>query len=154
MGTPNSTSIVNYLVTQLGTITVAGGYKTTVAEVTRYGRNPDEAPRRPSLDVHKGPVDYTYVHGNQLRCTMAVHVFGHVYGDTEAARLIAVENLLDDCIAALFSDPTCSSEAIDLTIRRSEDNVSDLPSLRTNQGLGADLVIELQVRWDRTTSLS
>jgi hypothetical protein len=154
MSTPNSTAILSNIVSTLSAITTGGGYHTTVAEVCRYGRNPEEAPKRPSLYVHKGAVEYSYAHGNMLRCTMTVTIFGHVYAATHALRDAAIEELLDDCVAALMVDPTRGGNAIDTVFVRSEDDVSDLPSQRTAQGLGSDFALEITVMWDRLTTSS
>jgi len=153
MGTPNATTIVNDLVTQLGTISVDNGYNTDVAEVTRTVKTWDEATTRPSIGVGKGRVQYEHGHGGYLRCSMMVTIVGHVLGSTEAARLTALENMLDDIVAALFADHTRSGSAVKTTLIFSDDDNGVAHSV-PHYGAGSSLQIELRVTWDRTTGAS
>jgi hypothetical protein len=151
MATPNSTEIVNDLVTALSAISVAGGYKTDVETVSRTVKTWDEATQRPEIGVGKQPVIYEPYAPNCLRCTMQVSLVAHILNATEAGRLTAVENLLDDIIKAIYTDHTRSSNAIDTKILRSDDDLGVGHSV-THQGYGASLLVELECKWDRTTS--
>lgn len=153
MATPAAKLIFDDLVTALEGITVANGYKTNVLSVLFHSEMPEDATARPTIGVHRMPVQYSYDYPGVLRCTAPVTLFGHVDGATEAARFAAIENLLDDMIAAVHADPTRGGNAIDTIVTQSDDDTGE-GGLRYSQGLGASVALQLQVRWDRVTSSS
>lgn len=153
MATPNSTGIINDLITALEAITTAGGYKTDVEKVTRTVKTWDEATQRPEIGVGKGAVQYRYEYANCIRCTMRVTLGAHILAADAETRLTAVENILDDIIAAVHDDYTRSGNAIKTTIVNSEDDLG-VGHAVTHQGYGASLAVELQIEWTRTTGSS
>jgi len=153
MGTPRINTILDAFYARLGTISIANGYKTDVAETTYHSRVSQEVTQRPTIGLHKGAVTYKHEHGDEVYCECLVYIVGHIEADTPAARVAAVEALIDDVIAAVYTDYTWNAEGIDVKLRQSADSLGE-PEASANHALIAEFTVEFAVHWQRTTEAS
>jgi hypothetical protein len=153
MGTPRINTILDAFYARLGTISIANGYKTDVAETTYFSREFDNVQQRPTIGLHKGPVTYKQEHGDVVYCECLVYVVGHIESDTPSGRVAAVEALIDDVIAAVYTDYTWDAEGIDVKLRSDATTLGE-PEVSQNHSLVASFSLEFAVHWDRTTGAS
>jgi hypothetical protein len=107
VATPKRTLILNDLVTTMQSITVANGYNSTVAKVTRAPRAWTEVapPDRPFIAVVAGPERPRELPG-QYRVELDVLLHCLVEAATEEAKITAINNLRNDIRKAINVDQT------------------------------------------------
>ena len=122
MATPSRKLIVDNIKTTLEGITVAGGYKTTVAKVEVLAKTWLQVAEvvRPWLGIVPKETMYQHLPGGLVRSTFKIDIIGHVIKGTYAEKRERLANLLDDQWAALNVDDTRGSNAVSTFITESE----------------------------------
>ena len=151
MGTPRRTNILLDVKATLDTIIVANGYKTATVTVEQYVRPYEDVPQaqRPYIGFATGMEIPEHRPFGGMHWTIPVVVVGYVYASDWTARSAAINNLVDDVIAALETDTTRGGYAISTSIKGLETNESDPDS----QGDGY-LIMDFEIAYERTTSAS
>ena len=145
--------ILSNLVSTLQGIDGTGSYTTTISNVFTHTRtwNEVDATIRPAACVHLGSEEYEYeafsgTEGN-IRVSMTVDLLFYLDASTEATRLAAIDNLLDDVWIALHTDDTRGGNAISTTILSAQ---TDEPDIDGQESLRVTLLIV----YDRNTGVS
>lgn len=164
MGTPARTSILADIAATLATITVANGYKSTVAQVDRYLRDYDDvdASDKPWLGFFPGPERAEHRFGGCITMTLPVTIVGHVSvastgAETvdQTARTVALSNLQDDVIAALSADIRRGGNAIETRLSGIASQTDEgVPEHESDAGGSASIQLTFEVVYDRTTGSS
>lgn len=145
MATPGRDLILDNIVTVLGTITVAAGYKTTVTTVARGFRDWAEmgASELPAIQVWPGRCRYKegYLPFSQIRAVLEVRILAHVTAATLTAKQDALAAIEDDIIAALSLDTkrggsAAEPNAISTTVVESGTDEGD-DSVNSEGGTGS-----------------
>tara|TARA_R110000824_G_scaffold401624_1_gene613168 strand:+ start:110 stop:565 length:456 start_codon:yes stop_codon:yes gene_type:complete len=151
MGTPARTSILSNMSTTLAGITTGNGYNTTVVTVEGEAKTWADVPAslKPWIGYVPTAETLQYLPGNQIRVVLPVQLICHIVGQTQSARSVALNNLLDDVIAVLSVDTTRGSKAISTTVL----------SVETDEGApGAigegSMVLAVEVAYMRTSGQS
>jgi len=153
MGTPNRTNILLDLNTTLNTISTNNGYNTDIDTVEQFVRGRDDVPsgQRPYVGFgcleDERPEHFAF---GEIRVVMPVIVMGLVNQATWTTRSAAVNNLADDIIAAVMSDPTRSNYAITTTFTGMLTDEGD-PDAGPS---GGACVLRFEIPYYRTTSSS
>lgn len=146
--------IMSDLKTTLEGIDGTGDYTTTMGSVYRHIRTWNEADHtiRPIACIHFGSEVYQYEtfgaggEGN-IRVQLTVDLLFYLNAATEATRITALDNLLDDVWIALHNDTTRGGNAISTTIVSAQ---SDQPDIDGQEALRVTLLIV----YDRDTGVS
>lgn len=154
MGTPNRTSILLNVNTVLNTITVANGYKTTVALVEKYLRGRDDVPvgSRPYLGFGAARETPEHEPCNQIYFRMPLVVIGHVSSADWTTRSAALNNLIDDTIAAMENDTTRGGYAISSKVTGVETDEADPDA--DNVLDGGTCIVEFEIYYVRAITAS
>ena len=139
--------------TVLTGITVAGGYRTTVARVEPMIKTWEEVGRGITPFVGYGiatTISEPYYPGNQIRCVATLNIVAHVSEADADAALVALGNLEDDILGALMEEPTLDGNAIDIKWRSTQDDVQDPHASTVTRGGRGSMLMEFEVTWDRT----
>ena len=136
MGTPALSLIATALQARLEGITVAGGYRTTVATVESVVRPPEDV-GKPWIgwffDASDDSVTEPFDTGvRKQRVTVVGYVDG---GGSVAARRTAVLALDDDIKVALYGDPTLSGSAWTVSPISHESNATGTPAEEDDFGV-------------------
>lgn len=106
-------AILANLVTVLSAIDGTGSYSLTMDTVERLAKSADGV--KPGQKPWAGIVHMQTVakseHGSQFMCTMDVRIIVHVDAATNSARGAAVDNIIDDVLLAVYTDPTRDANA-------------------------------------------
>lgn len=129
MGTPSRTSLQLDIQSTLEAITVANGYKTTVITVEPAWRGRDDVSEgeRPYLCWGIDREEYEH----QMFANLKVDITWSVYGlisetlRTWTTMSAALNNLVDDVIAAIMADPTLGGHAVTTLLVASETDEAD-----------------------------
>jgi|SRR5882672_1238928 len=105
---PNKSIIETNIVSTLQGITIPNGYAQTVIGVDRVLRAPfgfgaGELPRLVVV-TEPDPTRLEELAARQIRCVVPFDIYGCVLAPDAATRATAIDQLLDDTIAALFVD--------------------------------------------------
>jgi len=151
MGTPARKNILDNVETVLGTITTGNGYKTTLAAVEPFAKGWGDmgTGSKPFVGFSPGAERFEFLPGNQIRVRMDLVLTCHVSGSTQSARSVALNNLLDDLIAALNLDTTRGGHAVSTTITQTE---TDEGSPDANHE--GSMLVRAEVVYFRNTSSS
>ena len=151
MATPARRLILDDVKTVLATITVANGYKSTVKTVEALGKGFADTPvgDKPWAGVYPQQESFSFESGGLIRVTLTLLVMVHISGATVDDRSTALNNLLDDVIAALGEDTTRGSNAVMTTITTVETDEGD-PDAYGN----GSMAITAEVVYFRTQSKS
>jgi hypothetical protein len=150
MATPTQRSILTQLATNLAAITVANGYKTTVATVELTFKDWESAAVDtvfPCIGIAQGPTRYAYHYG-RMRCTLPVNLSVHVDAADASARYDALENLTDDIIKAIYDDHDLSGNAIDVKLITTHPDSGD-PDTMDSRGGNGSMAVLLEVIYER-----
>ena len=159
MGTPARNLIIENVATTLAGITVAGGYKTTVATVSRVIKNWNDV-----LSSEFPLVCFAFPREviaqrpfGLMEMRLRGHVIGHVNTGTDALRSDLLSNLQDDIIAVLNVDPTRNGNAVSTSIGQpagdGETDEGD-PDTMDTRGSTGTLVLPIEVFYERTVNQS
>ena len=151
MGTPARKNILDNVGTVLNTITTGNGYKTTLATVEAFTKGWGDmgSGAKPFVGYAPGPERLQFLPGNQIRVRLDLIITCHISGTTQDARSVALNNLLDDLIAALNLDTTRGGHAVSTTITQAE---SDEGSPDANHE--GSMLVRAEVVYFRNTSSS
>jgi len=141
------------LQTVLAAISTGGGYKSDVDACELHYRTWETFSQAGNVVIGIVPVE-TQVQGYQghrLRCQMRVDLACHVQGTTHASIWQAVEDLIDDVIAAVGADPTLTQTVIDTVPVSWQTDIGD-PDNNQHFGRSGTAVITLRIRYERSTS--
>lgn len=152
MGTPARTNILLEVEAALNTISVAGGYNTdvTTVETMLRGRDDVQPGERPYLAFGPGkdtPQNFCF---NEIRVEMPIYIVGIIAEANWTTRSAKLNLLIDDVIAAMFTDPTLNSNAVDLSLVSADTDEADPDAGET----GGTIILEFKVVYYRTTSAS
>ena len=120
MATTSRQLVLDNIDTVLKTITIAGGYKTTIdtVERTRGAKTWEEVPSsdRPYIGIVPGkescPIDGGHFPFGRMRVTFHIDLICYVTGSTAATRSNAISDFQDDIISVLNKDPTRDKNAM------------------------------------------
>lgn len=152
VATPSKNLILERIATQLATITVANGYKTTVATVERVLKtwaDFDNTNQLPAIGFGPGRIRYKHHGGGEIECTMPLHVIFHTYSTSDSDRSDDICDLEDDIIDAMFEDATWTEAAFDLHLLESETDESDPDTTNANGGSGTGELL-FEIKFNRT----
>lgn len=157
MATPARTNILLELKSALEAITVANGYKTEVTAVS-----PMLVSREEARDIGIPPVicfgsarDVPVHEAFQdMRVEMEVAILGYVEESDWTTRSAAINNLIDDIIAAVSSDATLNSNAIMVTFTEFASDEADPDATLGKSNGGGTCIVLIKVVYERTVNSS
>ncbi len=155
MATPVRKNILDALVDLFEDITVANGYKTTLATVARTVKDWGTwgAQEAPALGMKPGKEAFTYEPG-QLLVKLPIELGVYLVATSDTERSTKLNNVLDDVIAALESDPTLGvAGVIETNILGGETDEGD-PDTADSRGGSGFLVINIEVVYLRSPARS
>lgn len=156
MATPARKNIIDNVITTLTAITTAGGYKTTVDTVARVAKDWASVGENemPWLGIKVGKETFVYRSTfGLIDVKLPIQIVGHVIATSDTSRSEKLNNLLDDVIAALSSDPTRDNNAVTTTILGGETDEGD-PDTADSRGGSGSFVLDVEIFYQRTTSSS
>jgi hypothetical protein len=122
MATPSRKLIVDNLKTTLESITVAGGYKSTVTKVEVLAKTWLQVSEviRPWLGIVPQETLYEHLPGELVRSVLHIDIIGHVSNGTYEEKRTRLADLLDDVWGAINVDSTRGANAVSTMITKSE----------------------------------
>jgi hypothetical protein len=136
----------------LEAITVANGYKTTVALVEPYNRSRDDVATgaRPYLCFGIGAETPEQELSNYIKVTAPIYIIGLVTNGDWTQRSAALNNLIDDIITAMMADYTRGGYAISTLFTGCETDEGD-PDAGADGGV---CVATFTISYERLTTAS
>jgi hypothetical protein len=156
MATPHKTTILAGIKTALEGISIANGHKTDVVTVEQSIKDWQSVPPslRPWVGFKPNKERYQVDSPYHLWVTLPIYIGAHIIADTEALADIAIVNLQDDIIAALYADPTFGETAVDVKLIDGQSDIGDPDRLEGGavDGYSGTFDMNWEVIYERTTS--
>lgn len=156
MATPAKSTILAAIKTALEGILTAGGYKSDVVTVEQAVKGPNDVgtAERPWIGYMPEVERFEYHGPGHIIAKLPFLTGAHVHAATEALVDVAIVNLQDDVIAALFEDPRFGETAVDVHLIDNDDDIGDPDRAMGGgeTGYSGTFVMHWMVEYERTTS--
>jgi len=154
MATPSRELILDNISSVLGSISIAGGYKTNVATVTRYLASWGEigAPLMPWLGF--APVGQSvpeYKPNGMINVRIPFTIVGHVNSVSGATKTEELAALEDDIIAVINADTTRDGNAIRTNWTGTQTDEGN-PDSDDHRGGSGTLVMMFEILYQRSAT--
>ena len=122
MAVPSRKLIIDNLKSTLESITVAGGYKSTVTKVEVLAKTWLQVSEaiRPWLGIVPQETSYEHLPAGRVRSVFNIDIIGHVANGTYEEKRTRLADLLDDVWGAVNVDLTRGANAVNTMITTSE----------------------------------
>jgi len=151
MGTPVRQLILDNVNTVLGTISIAGGYKTDVTTIARSVKSWEELGASQMPFIGFAPVGQStpsYKPNGFIDVRLPLTIVGHVNSQSGAAKTEDLAKLEDDIIAAMNADTTRGGNAIRTNWNGTSTDEGN-PDSDDHRGGSGSLVMSFEILYQR-----